>query len=617
MPTSNPKKISILAPPPGNTTNAKPQPEKRKERNPDPHAAENQRVTIVPRSGVEEFRETVNSGVKAAKGAVDAIDNYGRKPVELRTTTPRGGVSGAGGGSGGGGGDELAFAAEAIPAPPLAFAAEAMRKPARMAAPSAGPAFAAESIQQAPGQRAQARPMAGSGYPQGSVQDTLFQGLLAPQSQPPQLRAQASVKGAQPYRESDGPRRFAVRREQPSFAASPAAPLLNRVSTTGYSPGVLATRERQKAQQELAGLNLPAEAHAAAMARIQQGDVGVVNRAALAVSQVPSGAMNNPTVKQYLAQQLLGEGAQQFDAGRQADLGHYRQVAQRNTDAARAGSAQAQRLGLSPIAQQSDGAYVANESKLQAALRANLGLVDSATIRRMMADDPSNGALRPALAQAIERERKHAENTTRNQAKLDQTERDRKAADGRLDFEREWILKDLETRGRAGSGRGGVQGADDTKQMNDAYRDYLRAQPMNPLSRDDFQRQYWDGYSPGLLGRVEEMGYDALSSLVDVAGAPLRAAAALGPGMGHTPPGDSRFPNGLPQAAPGVAPVPTPDQQATPIPQPLMHPPANVQPMAWNQALSHLADLTPEQRAAFNQKGFAEQQRLLMQSIGM
>lgn len=173
----------------------------------------------------------------------------------------------------------------------------------------------------------------GGGGGEGMVAAALREGLLGP------------------YREEQGPRRMARATGQaPSVQQYMAQQLLGRVSPTGYSPGVLATRERQRAQQELAGLGLPQQAQAAALARIQQGDTGVVNRAAQLVSQVPPQAMGRGAVGQYLAQQLLGDaGAQEFDARRQADLARYRQVAQANTERAQGNSAQAIKFGLDPL----------------------------------------------------------------------------------------------------------------------------------------------------------------------------------------------------------------------------------------------------------------------------
>ena len=191
----------------------------------------------------------------------------------------------------------------------------------------------------------------------GTVKQTLWQGLLGggaqPKAQAAMQMAPAASPASQPYRESDGPRRFsaAPAATQPSVQQYMANQLLNRVSTTGYSPGVLATRERQKAQQELAGLGLPPAAHSAALARIQQGDTQVVNRAAQLVSQVPPEALGRGKVAQYIAQELLGgDGAAKFDAGRQADLGRYRQVAQKNTERAQANSGQAIKFGMDPLA---------------------------------------------------------------------------------------------------------------------------------------------------------------------------------------------------------------------------------------------------------------------------
>lgn len=204
----------------------------------------------------------------------------------------------------------------------------------------------------------------------GAVQAALRARLTAPAPDPtpapaPALKAQASMQGAQPYREADGPRVFsAAPAPQSNLQQALANQLLSRVSTTGYSPGVLATRERQRAQQELAGLNLSPAAHSAALARIQQGDTGVVSRAAQLMSQIPPSAMNRGPVAQYVAEQLKGgDGAQQFDAARQADLAHYRQVAQRNTDSARANSAKAVEMGMDPLS---------SASQLQAELRRRL-----------------------------------------------------------------------------------------------------------------------------------------------------------------------------------------------------------------------------------------------------
>lgn len=282
MPTNDPRKISIANPPTG-TGKGKPVGPKPKERNPDPHARENQRVQVM--DGRDAERRRTLEGIQ--RGA-DYIMNSPPRTIDARNTlSARGGSAGGGGGSGGGGGE-------------------------------------------------------------GMVAAALREGLLGASP----LKAQASVQGAQPYREEQGPRRMEVRpTQQPSVQQYLAQQLLGRVSTTGYSPGVLATRERQRAQQELASLGLPQQAQAAALARIQQGDTGVVNRAAQLVSQVPPQAMGRGAVGQYLAQQLLGDaGAQEFDARRQADLTRYRQVAQANTERAQGNSAQAIKFGMNPLA---------------------------------------------------------------------------------------------------------------------------------------------------------------------------------------------------------------------------------------------------------------------------
>lgn len=327
--------------------------------------------------------------------------------------------------------------------------------------------------------------------------------------------------------------------------------LLSGVSTTGYSPGVMATRERERAMKQADSLALPGPIRAALQQRIQAGDTGAVHRAAELVTSLSDPAkLGDRRVQAALAQQLLGgEGAQKFDAGRQADLAHYKGVAQRNTEIARGNSAQALKLGLDPLA---------DAGSVQAAIARNLGLADSATLRKMAAEDPSNGAVRTALTQAGERERKHLANETVKQKKLDEQARQRKSDDERLAFERNYMLEDLKTRAK---GRG-VMTADDHKQMGEAYRDYLRTQPMDPMSRDEFQRVYWEGYSPGMMGRVEEGAYNMLSGLANVASAPLRALSGQAPG--HAPPGDSRYPHGLqqPQATPAPSPSPyvRPDQ---------------------------------------------------------
>lgn len=284
---SNDPKKISIANPPTGTGRGKSPGPKPKERNPDPHARENQRTRVMDGREAER-RRTMESIQQGA----DYIMNGPPRTIDARNTlSARGGSAGGGGGSGGGG---------------------------------------------------------GQGYPEGSVRAALERGLLGASP----LKAQASVQGAQPYREEQGPRRMEVRpTQQPSVQQYLAQQLLGRVSTTGYSPGVLATRERQRAQQELAGLGLPQEAQAAALARIQQGDTGVVNRAAQLVSQVPPQAMGRGAVGRYLAEKLLGDaGAQEFDARRQADLTRYRQVAQANTERAQGNSAQAIKFGMNPLA---------------------------------------------------------------------------------------------------------------------------------------------------------------------------------------------------------------------------------------------------------------------------
>lgn len=526
MPSNSPKKISVLAAPPGNTSNAKPRP--RTERNPDPHALENQRVTITPRSDVEEFRDSVN---RTTKSALDAVNNYNRQPVNVRTTTPQGfkpDLTRVGAGMGVG----PAFAPEALQA-------------------QAGPAFAAEAIPPAP--VAPAGAAAGAGA--GQVQAALRQALMP--------QAQASVQ--QPYRESDGPRRFAVPAARPAAPAAQA--LMSRTTSTGYSAGVLADRERRKAMAEADSLGLDPATRAVIQQRIQQGDTGAVAEAAAMMTQV-GGRAGDTRIQAAMREQLMGgQGAQAYATRQQDQRDRYRAASDRNTAKAQAKSAGVD-YGMVNDKQVAFGAGVekmglgasAPADKVQQTMRAALGLADSASLRKMAAEDPTNPLVRQALTQATERERKHAANEAAKQTKLTEQERQRKSDDERLKFERDYSLKDLETRGKTGTK--GQMDANTEKQMGEAYRDYMRTMPSEPMSRDEFRRVYWDGYSPGVMGRLEEGATNFMNGLANVAGAPLRAAASIGQGA-HAAPGDSRYPQGLqqPQAAPSASPYVRPDQE--------------------------------------------------------
>lgn len=226
-----------------------------------------------------------------------------------------------------------------------------------------GPAFAAEAMSPGPQAALPAAPVHAAQH--GPVQQALAQNLMPE---------------AQPYREGQGARTMAVRQPVPPWAQQQQAAAQNLTGPmgSGYSPGVMTLQARQRAMGQADSMGLPREARAALQQRIQAGDYGAVDRAAQMVAGVGDPrALADSRVGQELARRLLGgQEAAAFDAHKAEQVAHYKGVAQQHAEEARVRSALAQKLGLNPLA---------SESQIRDAQRTAYGAASSKDLQPLAA----------------------------------------------------------------------------------------------------------------------------------------------------------------------------------------------------------------------------------------